>query len=159
MAMLTTSTLSRRWPTARRGRSSRPVGKPRVKKMPLRSELLSQSALLLAASMLLPVCSQAQLAPPDERGVTMGHWHSIVPDVEASKKFWMLFAAKPITIDGTAVMKLPGILIFLTPGTPAGSTMGTSLNHVGLRVSNGKELKDRLKAAGVSEDPTDPVTG
>src|SRR6266849_9683797 len=68
MAMLTTSTLSRRWPTARRGRSSRPVGKPRVKKMPLRSELLSQSALLLAASMLLQVCSQAQLAPPNERG-------------------------------------------------------------------------------------------
>jgi hypothetical protein len=37
--------------------------------------------------------------------------------------------------------------------------MGTSLNHVGLRVSNGKDLKDRLKAAGVKEDPTDPVTG
>jgi len=109
--------------------------------------------------MLLPVCSKAQLAPTNERGVTMGHWHSIVLDVEASKKFWMLFGAEPITIDGTAVMKLPGILIFLTQGTSTGSTMGTSLNHVGLRVSNGKDLKDRLKAAGVKEDPTDPVTG
>jgi hypothetical protein len=121
---------------------------------------VSISAFFLAALMLfLPVCSQAQLAPPNERGVTMGHWHAIVPDVEASKKFWMLFGAKAITIDNTVVMKLPGVLIFLTLGTPAGSTMGTSLNHIGLRVSNGKQLKDLLKAAGVKEDPTDPLTG
>jgi hypothetical protein len=109
--------------------------------------------------LLAPMCSQAQLAAPNGKGVTMGQWHAIVRDVDASRKFWMLFGATPITIDGTAVMKLPGILIFLTQGIPAGSTMGTSLNHVGLRVSNGKELKDRLKAAGVKADPTDPVTG
>jgi hypothetical protein len=121
---------------------------------------LSKSALILAASILLtPLRSQAQLAPPNDKGVTMGQWHTIVRDVEASKKFWMLFGAQPINIDGVAVMKLPGILIFLTPGMPMGSTMGTSLNHIGLRVSNGKELKDRLKAADVKSDPSDPVTG
>ena len=46
----------------------------------------------------------------------MGHWHAIVPDMEASKKFWMLFGATPIMIDDTVVMKLPGVLIFLTLG-------------------------------------------
>jgi hypothetical protein len=109
--------------------------------------------------LLAPICLRAQLAAPNDRGVTMGQWHTIVRDVDASKKFWMLFGAQPITIDGTAVMKLPGILIFLTQGAPVGSTMGTSLNHIGLRVANGKELKDRLKAAGVKLDPSDPVTG
>ena len=109
--------------------------------------------------LLVPVYSQAQLAPPNERGVTMGHWHAIVPDVEAAQKFWMLFDAKPIMIDNTVVMKLPGVFIFLTKGTPVGETVGTSLNHIGLRVANGKPLKDKLKAASVKSDPTDPVTG
>jgi hypothetical protein len=90
----------------------------------------------------------AQLAPPNEQGVTMGHWHAIVRDVDAAKKFWALFGATPLTIDGTAVMKLPGVFIFLNQGAPTGSTMVTSLNHVGLRVSNGKQLRDALKMAG-----------
>ena len=76
-----------------------------------------------------------------------------------AQKFWMLFGAEPITVDERAVMKLPGVLIFLTLGTFSGASGGTSVNHVGLKVSDGKALKDKLKAAGVKADPTDPVTG
>jgi hypothetical protein len=89
----------------------------------------------------------------------MGHWHLIVRDVADAKKFWMLFGADPITVDESAVMKLPGILVFLTPGTPSEGSAGTSVNHVGLKVSNGQALKDKLKAAAVNADPTDPLNG
>jgi catechol 2,3-dioxygenase-like lactoylglutathione lyase family enzyme len=115
---------------------------------------------VLGLAMLWPLpASRAQLAAPNDAGVAMGHWHTIVSDVEAAKKFWMLFGARPIQVDGTQVMKFPGVLVFLTPGSPSGGTGGTTVNHVGLKVSNGRELKDKLKAAGVKMDPTDPVTG
>jgi hypothetical protein len=115
--------------------------------------------ILSAAPLLLPARSAAQLAAPNDRGVTMGHWHLIVRDVADAKKFWMLFGAEPITVYESAVMKLPGILVFLTPGTPSGGSAGTSVNHVGLKVSNGQALKDKLKAAAVKADPTDPLNG
>jgi hypothetical protein len=121
--------------------------------------MLKSAFFLAASALLLPVCSHAQLAPFNDRGVTMGHWHAIVPDVQAAQRFWMLFDAKPVMIDNTVVMKLPGVFIFLTQGSPVGPTAGTSLNHVGLRVSHGKQLTDSLRAAGVKGDPVDPVTG
>jgi catechol 2,3-dioxygenase-like lactoylglutathione lyase family enzyme len=120
---------------------------------------VSRAAFLLGAMVLLPFGSRAELAAPNDRGVALGHWHTIVRDVDAAKRFWMVFGAEPVTIDGTVVMKLPGVLVFLTSGTPSGDSGGSSVNHVGLRVSNGKELKDRLRAAGVKMDPSDPVTG
>ena len=121
---------------------------------------MSKLAFILGAAMLLlPGNSRAQLATPNDRGVAIGHWHTIVRDVDTAKKFWMLYGAEPITIDGTVVMKLPGILVFLTPGTPSGDTEGTSVNHVGLKVAHGKELMEKLRAAGIRMTPTDPVTG
>jgi len=43
-------------------------------------------ALIVAAFAVLP--AHAQLAPPNDAGVTMGHIHLAVKDVEAQKRFW-----------------------------------------------------------------------
>ena len=103
--------------------------------------------------------SHAQLLPHNEAGVSLGHWHAIVQDVEATKKFWMLLGGAPIKIDGTDVMKFPGVLVFLTPGVPSGPSMGTVIDHAGLRVPKGREFVAKLEAAGVKMDPRNPVTG
>ena len=103
--------------------------------------------------------SWAQLRPPNEAGVSLGHWHALVRDVEAAKKFWVLLGGQPIQVDGTEVMKFPGVLVFLTPGEPSGGSMGTVVDHTGLRVPNGRELVAKLEAAGVRMDARNPVTG
>jgi glyoxalase/bleomycin resistance protein/dioxygenase superfamily protein len=109
--------------------------------------------LVLNLAMLWPpAASRAQVYAPNEAGVAMGHWHTIVRDVEATKKFWILLGGTPIQVDGTEVIKFPGILVFLTPGSPSGGTIGTTVDHVGLRVPNGQELMAKLKSGGVKLD-------
>ncbi len=111
-----------------------------------------------------PAGSWAQLQAPNEAGVTMGHVHLNVRDVEANKKFWQLLGGTPIEIDGTAVMKFPGVFVFLTPGTPpdgggprAAIICGcpsdgiepSVLNHLGFLVKNYDEYMAKFKAAGL----------
>jgi catechol 2,3-dioxygenase-like lactoylglutathione lyase family enzyme len=75
-----------------------------------------------------------------------------VRDVEATKKFWAELGGTPIKIDGTDVIKFPGVLIFLTPGTPAGGTRGSTINHIGLGSENVQKLFAKLEADGVKFD-------
>ena len=51
---------------------------------------------------------------PNAAGVAMGYLHLNVTDVEANKKFWTELGGTVAKLDETAVMKFPGILIFLT---------------------------------------------
>jgi catechol 2,3-dioxygenase-like lactoylglutathione lyase family enzyme len=94
----------------------------------------------------------AQLQPPNGAGVTLGHFHMIVRDMDASVNFWTTLGGKAITIDGTRVMKFPGVFIFLTKGTPTGGTYGSVVNHVGFMVPNDEESVAKWKAAGVNAE-------
>jgi len=55
-----------------------------------RTEVSRRAFTLGAMILLVARRSSAHLASPDERGVTMGSWHTIVRDVEAAKEFWKL---------------------------------------------------------------------
>jgi catechol 2,3-dioxygenase-like lactoylglutathione lyase family enzyme len=101
------------------------------------------------AVLLLPAASRAQLYPPNEAGVTFGQWGTIVRDVDNTKKFWVAMGGTPIKIDGTDVMKFHGVLVFLTPGTPTGGSVGTGVNHIGFGVPSVRNLFDKAKAADV----------
>ena len=94
----------------------------------------------------------AQLYPPNEAGVSLGQWYTIVPDVEASKKFWAVLGGTPIKIDGLDVMKFPGVLLFVTKGTPTGGSVGTGINHIGFGVPNVVDMAEKLKAARYKVD-------
>ena len=96
--------------------------------------------------------SWAQLAPPNETGVTLGHFHTVVSDVPAAKKFWTTLGGKPLTIDGTDVIKFPGVFVFLTKGTPSGGSYGSVINHVGFMVSNDEESITKWKAEGINAE-------
>ena len=84
---------------------------------------------LWLASQLAAGSAFAQAAPPNEAGVTMGHWHLNSRDVEANKKIFVALggvAAKPGAFD---IVKFPGVVVFLhlRPGSPpaTGGTVGT----------------------------------
>jgi catechol 2,3-dioxygenase-like lactoylglutathione lyase family enzyme len=59
----------------------------------------------------------------------------------------------PIEVDGTDVIKFPGVLVFLRKGEPSGGTVGTTVDHTGFHVPNGEKFVAKLKAAGVKMDP------
>ncbi len=111
------------------------------------------SALWLVAS-LATGTALAQPAPPNQMGITMGHWHLNSRDVEANKKLFVALggtAAKPGDFD---IVKFPGVVVFLhlRPNVPpsSGGTDGTVINHVGFLVPNVQEAVAKWKAAGVA---------
>ena len=95
----------------------------------------------------------AQSFPPNEAGVTMGHWHLNTRDVDANKKIFAAMGGTAIKAGNFEVVKFPGVAVFLhlAPGaaSPAGGTVGTVVNHVGFIVQNIQESTARWKAAGV----------
>jgi catechol 2,3-dioxygenase-like lactoylglutathione lyase family enzyme len=93
--------------------------------------------------------SWAQLRAPNESGVALGHWHTIVRDVDATKKFWTILGGTPLKIDGTDVVKFPGVFIFLTPGSPSAGSRGSVVDHIGFGVLNPEESIAKWSAAGV----------
>src|SRR3954454_16561665 len=114
-------------------------------------------AALWLVSQLAAGAAFAQAAPPNEAGITMGHWHLNSRDIEANKKIFVALGgvgAKPGAFD---IVKFPGVVVFLhqQPGTPppTGGTVGTVINHVGFLVPNVAEAVSRWKAAGLAMQP------
>jgi catechol 2,3-dioxygenase-like lactoylglutathione lyase family enzyme len=101
----------------------------------------------LALNLLAPV--YAQLAPPNEAGIAMGHVQLNVTDVEAQKKFWMSqFDATPLAREGLTGVKVPGMLILFTVQTPLHPSMGTVLDHFGFKVRSRDEMVKSCEAGG-----------
>jgi catechol 2,3-dioxygenase-like lactoylglutathione lyase family enzyme len=95
----------------------------------------------------------AQAFPPNEAGVTMGHWHLNSRDIEANKKIFVAMGGIPIKPGDFELVKFPGVIVFLhlRPGSPppTGGTVGSAINHVGFVVPNVAEAAAKWKAAGV----------
>jgi catechol 2,3-dioxygenase-like lactoylglutathione lyase family enzyme len=102
------------------------------------------------ASMLATGTAGAQLAPFNEAGVTMGHWHFASRDVQANKKIFVTMGGTPIT-GGNETVLFPGVRINLSLGNAPGSgeSVGSVVNHVGFIVKNVQEQVAKWKANGV----------
>jgi catechol 2,3-dioxygenase-like lactoylglutathione lyase family enzyme len=92
----------------------------------------------------------AQVAPPNEEGVSMGHLHFHVKDVDAYHKFFVDFGGVPIKEHNA--IKFPGVFILLTPSDPAGPTVGSSVNHVGFMVKDTPTALAKWNAAGLKTE-------
>jgi catechol 2,3-dioxygenase-like lactoylglutathione lyase family enzyme len=91
----------------------------------------------------------AQLAAPNKNGISMGHLHYQVRDVEVNKRFWSALGGQAIKVDGVDVMKFPGVLVFLSKGPSSGGSEGSVLNHVAFRVPS----LSKVEAAGLTVTP------
>lgn len=80
----------------------------------------------------------------------MGHIHVVVRDMEVAKKIWIgHFGGTPLQVDGEEAVRLPGILVFLSPGSPSGTgSEGTAVNHIGFFLTNSRGFLAEWKAAG-----------
>jgi catechol 2,3-dioxygenase-like lactoylglutathione lyase family enzyme len=96
----------------------------------------------------------AQLAPPNDAGVSLGHLHLIVADPAVQKKLWMdvLGADDHAAIPNVfELLKLPGIdLVIGKAASPrSGGTDGSSVAHIGFAVKDLNAVKAKLDAAKV----------
>ena len=104
--------------------------------------------LIAAALFVLPAC--AQLAPPNEAGVTMGHVHLFVKDVEAQKHFWTVEMGGTIVQNGALMLiQFPGTYIMLRQADPTGPPSGSIVDHFGFVWKDLPAAMAKWKADGV----------
>ena len=107
--------------------------------------------LLLGSVLALAIVApaHAQLAPPNAAGITYGHVHLNVRDIEVHKKLWVdHFGAVVVEKGPLVAVKLPGMLIAFRQAAPAGGSEGTVLDHFGFKVRNLAEMLQAWRAAG-----------
>jgi extradiol dioxygenase family protein len=106
-----------------------------------RAELLPVVAAAIGLLALLAVPVAAQIAPPNARGVSMGHLHYFVADVAAERDFWVALGGTARPSAAGDLVQMPGLLVLLT-GMAAES--GPSLvEHVAFRVESLAALEAR----------------
>jgi catechol 2,3-dioxygenase-like lactoylglutathione lyase family enzyme len=114
------------------------------------------AALSLISAMGIDTAS-AQPYPPNEMGITMGHWHLNSRDVQANKKIFAAMGGNAVKAGDFEIVRFPGVVVMLhlRPGVaPAtGGTAGSVVNHVGFTVQNVQESMAKWKAAGVPVEP------
>jgi catechol 2,3-dioxygenase-like lactoylglutathione lyase family enzyme len=109
--------------------------------------------LILGVAALFPVrASGAQLAPPNQEGVSMGHLHLLVRDVDVYRKFFIALGGEP-TRSGTG-LKFPGVIISFMKGDPSAGTAGSVVNHFAFKVRNMPEAMAKWQAAGLNIEVT-----
>jgi catechol 2,3-dioxygenase-like lactoylglutathione lyase family enzyme len=90
------------------------------------------SGALLGLILFASAPAMAQLAPPNEAGVTLSHIHIIVNDMDAQKKFWTTAMGGTLIDHGPFTMiQLPEVFLVLEKGQAIGPSEGTVLNHFG----------------------------
>jgi len=105
----------------------------------------------LAFALALTGTSSAQLLPPNGAGVTMGHVHLNVKDVEGQRKFWVeQFDAVPLKREGLQGVKVPGMLILFTPREPTAPSEGGEIDHFGFKVRSLAEMLKGCRARGLT---------
>ena len=114
-------------------------------------------AILWMTLLLTRGTAGAQAFPPNEMGVTMGHWHLNTRDVEANKKIFVAMGGTALKAGNFDVVRFPGVVVYLHlnagAAPPAGGTVGSVVNHVGFIVQNVQQSVMKWKAAGVNVLP------
>jgi hypothetical protein len=116
---------------------------------------LRRSTLVPVTMIVAALASaDAQLLPPNNIGMTMGHVLLNVSDVEAHRTFWMRqFDATPVTVGKLQGVTIPGVVILLRRQERTGPAEGTTINHMGLKLRKLSEYTARFDAAGLKYDP------
>ena len=115
---------------------------------------LTATLTFVALWLLAPV--RAQLASPNAMGVSMGHFHYVVRDMEPNRKFWIPFWRDAREDRNREALKLPEIFIFLYYGESSGGTEGSVVNHVAFRLPDISKALARFRSFGVRVLPQNP---
>jgi catechol 2,3-dioxygenase-like lactoylglutathione lyase family enzyme len=106
--------------------------------------------LMAAVALLMASPAGAQLAPPNDLGVTFAHVHLNVADIEVHKRLWVEHFDGVVVEKGPlTTVKFPNMLIVLTQQAPSGPSQGTVMDHFGFKVRSSAEIVAAWRAAGL----------
>ncbi|PCJ27096.1 MAG: hypothetical protein COA96_04055 [SAR86 cluster bacterium] len=109
-------------------------------------KLLSSLLFLL----LLSSSASAQLATPNPAGLTYGHVHLNVSDIELHKQIWVdHFNGVVVEKGPLTAIRLPNMLVALTAREPTTGMRSTVLDHFGFKVRNMDAFLDKWRSAGL----------
>ena len=112
---------------------------------------MKQLIFALSLAVLLPLAaSPAALPPPNAAGVSNGHLHLNVRDVEANTKFFVAMGGAETKEPG--VVEFPDVVVRLRKQDPTGPSVGSVVNHVGFLVPNVPEYMAKMKAANLKTE-------
>ena len=112
-------------------------------------------AMAIAVALLWSTPAFAQLVQPNQLGVTMGHVHLLVKDVDVQKQFWISVMGGTLVKNGPLeLIQFPGVYIMLRKADYSGPPAGTILNHFGFIVKDMPAMLAKWKAAGLTIQPT-----
>ena len=110
----------------------------------------------LAAAMLWVTPALAQLVEPNQVGVTMGHVHLAVKDVDAQKQFWISVMGGTLVKNGPLeLIQFPGVFIMLRQAEASAPPAGSIVDHFGFIVKDMPGALARWKAANIKIEPTE----
>ena len=96
-----------------------------------------------------PMGIYAQLAPGNLAGVSWGHIHMNVSDVEEHVRIWVEHFGGVRADVPVATVVLPNTLLMFNAQAPTGGTQGSSIDHFGFSVPNVAEFLERWRADGL----------
>jgi hypothetical protein len=120
------------------------------------------AAAVVSAIVSSPAPAVAQLAPPNDLGVALGHIHLAVKNVETQKPFWTTMLGGTVVTNGPlTLIQFPGVFIMLRQADAAGPPAGSIVNHFGFVYKDLEAARARWKASGVKYDvgETNPNQG
>jgi catechol 2,3-dioxygenase-like lactoylglutathione lyase family enzyme len=93
----------------------------------------------------------AELIPPNDAGVTVGHIHLTVKDVEAQTRFWVDMIGGTV-VKGAPVTEIefPGVYLVLRQGDATGPSAGSVVDHFGFVVKDLPAGLAKWRAAGLT---------
>jgi hypothetical protein len=87
------------------------------------------------------------------RGITNGHSHFLVCDVEAHRHFWRTRGGVPVKSNGREYFQVQGTFVLLREAEPTGGTKSCVVAGVGFSVRSLKESFAKWNAAGLQTLP------
>ena len=110
----------------------------------------------LAVALLSVTPAFAQLVGPNQVGVTMGHVHLAVKDVDVQKQFWISVMGGTLVKNGPLeLIQFPGVFIMLRKAEPTAPPAGSIVDHFGFTVKDMPGALARWKAANIKLEPTE----
>lgn len=106
---------------------------------------LRVTTILLLA---LAVPAGAQLSPKNAAGITYGHVHLNVTNVDAHRTLFVeTFGGEFVQKGPLRTIKFPNMLVIFTEKAPTGPSQGTVMDHFGFKVRSMPETLAKLRAA------------
>jgi catechol 2,3-dioxygenase-like lactoylglutathione lyase family enzyme len=111
------------------------------------------SSLFCAAILAAVPAAFAQLAAPNSAGVSMGHVHVNVHDVDQARQFYVSLGGRSVHNGTLDMVEFPGVYINLRKQDPTGGTVDSVVDHFGFLVKSVDENMAKWKSLGYKIEP------